>query len=197
MYIFIFHLVFKVIRPLTICSVVHRRAMRTFWTRIGIIGPISVAFGSVLWSTNTEADHSSPYDLKLVQVLFRHGARTPLKSIPDVMEVEPLSLHLIPSMSHIYPSILTTVPSFVSSKAQWVPKLLEPPAYTHINYVVTNLNGGPKPPAPIEDSYRKMMLTVSRCVLCCCVCATTCWERIEAHCRCATTCFWCCTVFQH
>lgn len=39
--------------------------------------------------TNTSSsDHSSsPYELKLVQVLFRHGARTPLKSIPDVLEV--------------------------------------------------------------------------------------------------------------
>ncbi|TWW80926.1 lysophosphatidic acid phosphatase type 6 [Takifugu flavidus] len=103
--------------------------MRTFWTRVGIIGPISMAFGSVLWSAKTEADHTPPYDLKLVQVLFRHGARTPLKSIPDVME------------------------------AQWEPKLLEPPAHTHIKYVVTDLNGGPKPPAPVEESYRKMMLT--------------------------------------
>lgn len=43
---------------------------------------------------------------------------------------------------------------------------MEPPAHTHIKYVVTDLNGGPKPPAPVEESYRKMMLTVSRCVLC-------------------------------
>lgn len=122
-----------------------------------------MAFGSVLWSTKTAADPSPPYDLKLVQVLFRHGARTPLKSIPDVMEVKPLLLHLAPSAGHISPFM----PSFVSLKAQWEPKLLEPPAHTHINYVVTDLNGGPKPPAPVEESYRKMMLTVSRCVLCC------------------------------
>lgn len=69
-----------------------------------------------------------------------------------------------PSLCHVYPFILTSVPSLVSLKAQWEPKLLEPPAHTHINYVVTNLNGGPKPPAPVEDSYRKMILTVSRCV---------------------------------
>ena len=75
--------------------VVHRRAMRIYASRIGIIGPVLTAFGSVLWSTNTGAEPSSPYDLKLVQVLFRHGARTPLKSIPDVMEVKPLLLHLI------------------------------------------------------------------------------------------------------
>ncbi|CAG05868.1 unnamed protein product, partial [Tetraodon nigroviridis] len=117
--------------------------MRTFWTSVGLLAPVSVAFGSVLWSAKSGADPSSPYDLKLVQVLFRHGARTPLKSIPNVME----------------PLMLTPLPSSVPVKAQWEPKLLEPPAHTHINYVVTNLHGGPKPPAPVEDSYRKMMLT--------------------------------------
>lgn len=69
-------------------GVLHRRAMRAMWSRIGVVGPVSVAFGSVLWSTRPGADPTSPYDLKLVQVLFRHGARTPLKSIPDVMEVK-------------------------------------------------------------------------------------------------------------
>lgn len=59
------------------------------------------------------------------------------------------------------------LPHFFLSKVQWVPKLLEPPAHTHINYVVTDLHGGPKPPALIEDSYRKKTLTVSRCVLRC------------------------------
>ncbi|XP_028992289.1 lysophosphatidic acid phosphatase type 6 [Betta splendens] len=115
--------------------------MRTLWMKAGVFGTVSAAFGSVLWSqrksdpdqdasspTSTDTTPASPYELKLVQVLFRHGARTPLKSIPDVME------------------------------AQWVPTLLEPPAHTHINYVVTNLHGGPRPPAPIEDSYRKNVL---------------------------------------
>ncbi|XP_076015341.1 lysophosphatidic acid phosphatase type 6 [Genypterus blacodes] len=116
--------------------------MRTLWTKAGLLGSVSVAFGSMLWSqqktkpdqdasicTAVDTDPNSPYELKQVQVLFRHGARTPLKSIPDVME------------------------------AQWVPDLLEPPAHTHINYVVTDLHGGPRPPAPVEDSYRKNTLT--------------------------------------
>lgn len=49
------------------------------------------AFAALLWSKKQTADPaaSSDYELKLVQVLFRHGARTPLKSIPDVMEVRP------------------------------------------------------------------------------------------------------------
>ncbi|XP_033471020.1 lysophosphatidic acid phosphatase type 6 [Epinephelus lanceolatus] len=116
--------------------------MRKVWTKAGVFGSASVVFGSMLWSQKkTKPDHpasgSSPadtntrssYELKLVQVVFRHGARTPLKSIPDVME------------------------------AQWVPTLLEPPAHTHINYKVTDLDGGPRPPALVEDSYRKNTLT--------------------------------------
>ncbi|XP_071374200.1 lysophosphatidic acid phosphatase type 6 [Centroberyx affinis] len=118
--------------------------MRTLWTKAGVLGSVSVsmAFGSMLWSqkktepdqlssscTTGDTNPSSPYELKLVQVLFRHGARTPLKSIPDVMEV------------------------------QWVPNLLEPPAHTQINYVVTDLQGGPRPAAPVEDSYRSNILT--------------------------------------
>uniref|UniRef100_A0A3Q3XD35 Uncharacterized protein n=1 Tax=Mola mola TaxID=94237 RepID=A0A3Q3XD35_MOLML len=112
------------------------------WAKVGLLGPVSMAFGSMLWSqkktesdgvassvNSPETNPGSAYELKLVQVLFRHGARTPLKSIPDVMEV------------------------------QWVPTLLEPPAHTHINFVVTDLQGGPKPLAPVEDSYRKNTLT--------------------------------------
>ncbi|XP_023650013.1 lysophosphatidic acid phosphatase type 6 [Paramormyrops kingsleyae] len=66
----------------------------------------------------------SQLELKLVQVVFRHGARTPLKSIPDVLE------------------------------ADWVPDLLKVPAHTQIDYVVTDLEGGPRPSAPVEDGYR-------------------------------------------
>lgn len=115
--------------------------MRKLWVKAGIFSSVSAAFGSILWSqkpsetspsggcSTTNSDPSSPYELQLVQVLFRHGARTPLKSIPDVME------------------------------AQWVPTLLEPPPHTHINYVVTDLSGGPRPAAPTEDNYRKNVLT--------------------------------------
>lgn len=75
--------------------------MRNLWTKAGVLGSVSMAFGSMLWSqkktepdqfasscTSDDTNPSSPYELKLVQVLFRHGARTPLKSIPDVMEVK-------------------------------------------------------------------------------------------------------------
>ncbi|CAL9690183.1 unnamed protein product [Knipowitschia caucasica] len=109
--------------------------MKKLWVNAGILGSVSAALGSVLWSQKnnesdqTRTDPSSPYELQLVQVLFRHGARTPLKSIPNVIE------------------------------AQWVPTLLEPPPHTHINYVVTDLSGGPRPPAPTEENYRKSVLT--------------------------------------
>lgn len=114
--------------------------MRSHWIRVGVFG--SAALGSMLWSEKKTVpvptdsgkfseNHGdqSPYELKLVQILFRHGARTPLKSIPDVME------------------------------AQWVPNLLKVPAHTEVNYIVTDLSGGPRPPAPMEDSYRASTLT--------------------------------------
>lgn len=114
--------------------------MRKLWVKAGLFSSVSAAFGSVLWSQKNDtnqsgvsgsstSDPSSPYDLQLVQVLFRHGARTPLKSIPNIME------------------------------AQWVPTLLEPPPHTHINFVVTDLTGGPRPFAPMEENYRKNVLT--------------------------------------
>uniref|UniRef100_A0A6Q2X7K5 Acid phosphatase 6, lysophosphatidic n=1 Tax=Esox lucius TaxID=8010 RepID=A0A6Q2X7K5_ESOLU len=104
--------------------------MRKLWTKAGVLGSVSMAFGSILWSQRKTHVKTPPsFELKLVQVLFRHGARTPLKSIPDVME------------------------------AQWVPNLLEPPACTQINYVVTDLEGGPRPSSPVEDSYRANILS--------------------------------------
>uniref|UniRef100_A0AAY4D7E4 Lysophosphatidic acid phosphatase type 6 n=1 Tax=Denticeps clupeoides TaxID=299321 RepID=A0AAY4D7E4_9TELE len=100
----------------------------------------SVALGSAFWwqrksgpvraaKEAEEQDAPSPYELRLVQVLFRHGARTPLKSIPGVLE------------------------------AEWAPNLLHVPPHTQVEYVVTDLQGGPRPPAPIEDSYRAHKLT--------------------------------------
>ncbi|KAJ8388513.1 hypothetical protein AAFF_G00132270 [Aldrovandia affinis] len=113
----------------------HWCPMRKHWVRVGVFG--SVGLGSMLWSEKRaepvpaaeRRGGASPYELQLVQVLFRHGARTPLKSIPDILE------------------------------AQWVPKLLAVPSYTQVNYVVTDLTGAPRPPAPVEDNYRTSTLT--------------------------------------
>lgn len=57
------------------------------WARVSLMG--SVALGSTFWFQKNKVE-TSPYELKLIQVLFRHGARTPLKSIPDVLEVRKL-----------------------------------------------------------------------------------------------------------
>ncbi|XP_063070027.1 lysophosphatidic acid phosphatase type 6 [Engraulis encrasicolus] len=98
-----------------------------------VVGLGSVAVGSLFcWSqtkSSAACEDSPQLELKLVQVLFRHGARTPLKSIPDVLEV------------------------------QWVPKLLDVPPHTLIDYVVTDLQGGPQPASPVEDSYREHALS--------------------------------------
>nr|XP_023684625.1 lysophosphatidic acid phosphatase type 6-like [Paramormyrops kingsleyae] len=109
--------------------------MRAAWIKAGVLG--SVGISSALLShkcsdpgrTGTFQENRSRYELRLVQVLFRHGARTPLKSIPDVLE------------------------------AQWIPGLLNAPVHTRMDYVVTDLNGGPRPPAPVEESYRARMLS--------------------------------------
>uniref|UniRef100_A0A8B9GTR8 Acid phosphatase 6, lysophosphatidic n=1 Tax=Astyanax mexicanus TaxID=7994 RepID=A0A8B9GTR8_ASTMX len=96
--------------------------MRSWWAPLSVLS--TAGLGSTFW-WQKKAD---PYELKLVQVLFRHGARTPLKSIPDVLE------------------------------AQWVPDLLEVPNHTNIDYVVTDLQGGPRPNALVEDNYRSKKL---------------------------------------
>ncbi|XP_029434206.1 lysophosphatidic acid phosphatase type 6 isoform X4 [Rhinatrema bivittatum] len=68
------------------------------------------------------------YELKLVQVIFRHGARTPLKPIPHKEQVE------------------------------WPPTLLDIPLHTQFDYKVTDLSGGPRPTSPIEKRYREHKL---------------------------------------
>lgn len=56
-----------------------------FWAQQKNTEPVQAT--SEITSHPSPDQSSSQYELKLVQVLFRHGARTPLKSIPDVLEV--------------------------------------------------------------------------------------------------------------
>ncbi|XP_063161574.1 lysophosphatidic acid phosphatase type 6 isoform X2 [Candoia aspera] len=105
------------------------------WARAGTVGALScyvhsrkMVLAEAERSTTESSSNNSQPELKLVQVLFRHGARTPLKPIPAVQQVE------------------------------WDPALLEIPDQTKFHYTVTNLTGGPRPYSPYEENYRKTLL---------------------------------------
>uniref|UniRef100_V9KAY2 Lysophosphatidic acid phosphatase type 6 n=1 Tax=Callorhinchus milii TaxID=7868 RepID=V9KAY2_CALMI len=73
------------------------------------------------WRRPQAQDHSQ-YELRQVQVIFRHGARTPLDTRSIIEE------------------------------AEWNLKLLLPPVHTLIDYTVVDLNGKPQPPSLIDDA---------------------------------------------
>ncbi|XP_074839584.1 lysophosphatidic acid phosphatase type 6 [Carettochelys insculpta] len=105
------------------------------WARVGLVGILGLClhrkWGALaeLQKNKTEVSRDSQQlELKLVQVLFRHGARTPLRPVPKQEQVE------------------------------WHPALLEVPAQTQLDYKVTDLSGGPKPHSPYEDQYKKITL---------------------------------------
>ncbi|XP_063302833.1 lysophosphatidic acid phosphatase type 6 [Pelobates fuscus] len=105
------------------------------WTRAGVVGSViyclhrkNTAYADIKRGIANTDNEYQEYDLKLVQVIYRHGARTPLKPIPHKEQVE------------------------------WSPKMLEAPDYTQIDYTVTDLVGGPKPHSPFEERYRSHTL---------------------------------------
>ncbi|KAK5617724.1 hypothetical protein CRENBAI_001133 [Crenichthys baileyi] len=89
------------------------------------------------------------------------------QSGPNWLGVSGLRLNVVVTTEdRIGPRHFKCDPKFSSRKlrfsvieAQWVPTLLEAPPHTHINYVVTDLEGGPQPPAPLEDNYRRNILS--------------------------------------
>ncbi|XP_006124305.2 lysophosphatidic acid phosphatase type 6 [Pelodiscus sinensis] len=105
------------------------------WARVGLLGTLAFCVHQkrvvVAELRRDKTQHSSTrhqLELKLVQVIFRHGARTPLRPVPKQEQVE------------------------------WRPALLEVPAQTQLDYIVTDLSGGPKPHSPYEDQYKKTTL---------------------------------------
>nr|XP_012327414.1 lysophosphatidic acid phosphatase type 6 [Aotus nancymaae] len=105
------------------------------WTPVGVLASLAYCLHQrrVALAELQGADGQRPVDrsllkLKMVQVVFRHGARSPLKPLPLEEQVE------------------------------WNPQLLEVPPQTQFDYTVTNLIGGPKPPSPYDSQYHETIL---------------------------------------
>uniref|UniRef100_A0AC11DJM8 Acid phosphatase 6, lysophosphatidic n=1 Tax=Ovis aries TaxID=9940 RepID=A0AC11DJM8_SHEEP len=105
------------------------------WAPVGVLTSLTYCLHQrrVALAEPGGADDQNPVDrslleLKMVQVVFRHGARSPLKPLPQEDQVE------------------------------WKPQLLEVPPQTQLDYIVTNLAGGPKPHSPFDSQYRETTL---------------------------------------
>uniref|UniRef100_A0A8D0YAL5 Lysophosphatidic acid phosphatase type 6 n=1 Tax=Sus scrofa TaxID=9823 RepID=A0A8D0YAL5_PIG len=105
------------------------------WAPVGVFTSLvhclhqrRVALAELRGADDQKAVDQSLLELKMVQVVFRHGARSPLKPLPQEEQVE------------------------------WKPQLLEVPPQTQFDYTVTNLVGGPKPHSPFDSQYQKTTL---------------------------------------
>ncbi|XP_059785273.1 lysophosphatidic acid phosphatase type 6 isoform X3 [Balaenoptera ricei] len=105
------------------------------WAPVGVLTSLAyclhqrrVALAEQRGSDDQNSVDRSLLELKMVQVVFRHGARSPLKALPREEQVE------------------------------WKPQLLEVPPQTRFDYTVTNLAGGPKPHSPFDSQYHETTL---------------------------------------
>lgn len=106
------------------------------WAPVGVLTSLAYCLHQrrVALAEPRGSDDRSPVDpslleLKMVQVVFRHGARSPLKPLPQEEQ-----------------------------QVEWKPQLLEVPPQTQFDYTVTNLAGGLKPHSPFDAQYRETTL---------------------------------------
>lgn len=106
------------------------------WARVGVLTSLAyclhqrrVALAELQGGDGHHPVDRSLLQLKMVQVVYRHGARSPLKPLPREEQ-----------------------------QVEWSPQLLEVPPQTQFDYTVTNLAGGPKPHSPYDCQYRETTL---------------------------------------
>lgn len=83
--------------------------------RLGLLGGLGLAGGVGLWARQQrwgagaaperQGAESGALELRLVQVLFRHGARTPLRPLPGAAPVSRGGLGVAPTGAGVVPGL--------------------------------------------------------------------------------------------